>query len=168
MLVLTLFLLTPLFQILVDPPPNLWKSDGQMETSQLSWKAISHAKNPLSPTFQNNLTPTPVSLPTLLNHAKDFHQKMIVIHGIIKQPELHLDDTHLRLHFVFRLTEEESFITVFGVHDRTKGPPAISMDLQVEVVGRFFHERELNSFKVTNTMEAISVTPYPSNDPDRV
>jgi hypothetical protein len=114
------------------------------------------------------LAPTPVPISTLLAHASDFHQKVVTVRGIIKQPELHLDDTHLRFDFVFRLTEGDGFITVFGTHDRTKGPPFIAMDLQVEVVGKFFQERERHSFSLTNTLEAFRVTPYPSPDPDRV
>lgn len=112
-------------------------------------------------------SPIPTSIATLLNEPGTFHQQLISIRGIIKQPELHLDETQLKEHFVFRLTEGTQFLTVFGTHDRTQGAPSISMDQQVEVVGIFYKERTLNSYPLSNLLEALTVKPYPAIEPDR-
>ncbi|MGD9852128.1 MAG: hypothetical protein AB7T38_12745 [Nitrospirales bacterium] len=114
-----------------------------------------------------NSAPIPTKLSTLLEEPGTFHQQLITIRGIIKQPELHLDETQLKEHFVFRLTEGTQFITVFGTHDRTQGAPSISMDQQVEVVGIFYKERILNAYPLSNLLEAITVKPYPAVEPNR-
>ncbi|MDR4492927.1 MAG: hypothetical protein AB7P17_01865 [Nitrospirales bacterium] len=112
-------------------------------------------------------SPIPISISTLLEDPQRFHQQLITIRGVIKQPELHLDETQLKEHFVFRLTEGTQFLTVFGTHDRTQGPPFISMGQQVEVIGMFYKERILNSYPLSNLLEAHTVKPYPAIEPDR-
>lgn len=111
--------------------------------------------------------PMDTAISTLLQKPEEFHQQLIKTRGIIKQPELHLDDTQLKEHFVFRLTEGNEYVTVFGTHDRTQGAPFIVMNQQVEVVGYFFENRVLNSYPLTNLLEALTVNPYPALEPDR-
>jgi len=107
------------------------------------------------------------SIPTLLDHAGDFHQQLVSVRGVIKQPELHLDETQLYEHFVFRLTEGTRYVTIFGIHDRTQGGSVISMDRKVEVMGVFYKERSLNDDPLSNLIEAFTVSPYPSLEPER-
>ena len=136
---------------------------------------FTHFKNPVRPThrarLQVNNTPQysslDTSISTLLQEPEIFHQQLIKTRGFIKQPELHLDDTQLKENFVFRLTKGNQYITVFGTHDRTQGAPFISTDQQVEVVGYFYKERILNSYLLTNLLEALTVNPYPPIEPDR-
>lgn len=103
----------------------------------------------------------------LLGQPASYHQQLVAVRGVITQPEMHLDDSELIIHFVFRLAEGEQSIVVFGQHDRTQGSPSISMNLSVEVVGVFWKERELNASHVFNTIEAFTVSPYPSLIPDK-
>ena len=107
-----------------------------------------------------------VSIARLLSHGADYHQQLVAVRGVITQPELHLDDSELFVNFVFRLADGEQSLVVFGRHDRTQGPPSISLDLSVEVVGVFWKDRELNASHVINTIEALTVSPYPSLVPD--
>lgn len=102
----------------------------------------------------------------LLNHPASYHQRLVAVRGVVTQPELHLDDSELAIRFVFRLAEGEQSLVIFGQHDRTQGSPSISLDLSVEVIGVFSKERELNGSHVTNTIEAFTVSPYPSLVPD--
>lgn len=110
--------------------------------------------------------PEPVSIASLLNHAADYHQRLVAVRGHVTQPELHLDESELFINFVFRLADGDQSVVVFGRHDRTQGAPSISLDLSVEVIGVFWKERDLNSSQVTNTIEALSVAPYPSLIPE--
>ena len=110
--------------------------------------------------------PQPVSIPDILEHSRDYHQKLVSIRGLIAQPELHLDETELYFNFVFRLEQGTDSITVYGRHDRTLGPPAIRMDQFVEVVGTFFKEEERSGSTIFNVLKATSVTPYPSLVPE--
>ena len=128
----------------------------------------SFTKSDISPAILlNESSPASMSISTLLGHAKVFHQQLVSIRGVIKQPELHLDDTQLKEHFVFRLIEGDRFVTVFGIHDRTQGAPAISMDQQVEVIGIFYQERILNTYLLSNLVEAFTVRPYPPLEPEQ-
>ena len=120
----------------------------------------------LSAVMTTRSSPLPTSISTLLDQPGEFHEQLIRVRGVIKQPELHLDETHLKENFVFRLTEGERFLTVFGTHDRTQGAPAISMNQQVEVVGIFYRERTLNTYDLSNLIEAFTVKPFPSLEPN--
>jgi len=102
----------------------------------------------------------------LLSHPASYHQRLVAVRGVVTQPELHLDDSELALRFVFRLAEGEQSIVIFGQHDRTQGSPSVSLDFSVEVIGVFWKERELNGSHVINTIEAHTVSPYPSLVPD--
>lgn len=111
-------------------------------------------------------SPQPVSIPDLLAHSQGYHQQLVSIQGLITQPELHLDETELYLDFVFRLEHGTDSIIVYGRHDRTLGPPAIRMHQSVNVVGTFFKEKERSGSTIFNVLKAISVTPYPSSNPE--
>ena len=111
-------------------------------------------------------SPRQVSIHELLTNARDYHEQLVSLRGMISQPELHLDDTELYLDFVFRLVDEMRFIIVYGRHDRTISAPAIRMNQQVEVIGWFFKEQERNGVLLENVLEAISVTSYPSSLPE--
>ncbi|PJA80685.1 MAG: hypothetical protein CO149_00845 [Nitrospirae bacterium CG_4_9_14_3_um_filter_51_5] len=118
----------------------------------------------LSTTFTTS--PEHVSIAKLLSHPAAYHQRPVAVRGIVTQPELHLDDSELAIRFVFRLADGDQSIVVFGEHDRTQGAPSIALDLSVEVIGVFWKERELNASHVINTIEALTVSPYPSLVPD--
>ncbi len=111
-------------------------------------------------------SPEPVSIAMLLSQPASYHQQLVAVRGVVTQPEMHLTDSELAIRFVFRLAEGEQSIVVFGQHDRTQGSPSISLDLSVEVIGVFWKERELNASRVFNTIEALTVSPYPSLIPD--
>lgn len=124
---------------------------------------------PLSPRLPSSTfttSPENVSIAMLLSHPTSYHQRLVAVRGVVTQPELHLDESELVTHFVFRLAEGEQSIIIFGQHDRTQGSPSISLDLSVEVIGVFWKERELNTALVINTIEALTVSPYPSLVPD--
>ena len=110
--------------------------------------------------------PEPVSIDSLLRHGAHYHQRLVAIRGHVTQPELHLDESELFVNFVFRLADGDQSVVVFGRHDRTQGALSISLDLSVEVIGVFWKERELNSSHITNTIEALSVSPYPTLIPE--
>ncbi len=110
--------------------------------------------------------PQVVSLNDVLENQQDYHQQLIAIHGIVKQPELHLDESELYIDFVFRLEHETHFIIVYGRHDRTLGPPAIRVNEFVEVIGTFFKEQDRDGSLIFNVLEALSVAPYPSSIPE--
>lgn len=114
-----------------------------------------------------NTPPEHVSIAKLLSNGADYHQRLVTIRGLVTQPELHLDTSELFIDFVFRLTDGDQSIVVFGRYDRTQGSPPISMNLSVEVIGVFWKERDLNESHITNTIEALSVVPYPSLIPDK-
>lgn len=111
-------------------------------------------------------SPEDVSIAILLSHPAAYHQRLVAVRGVVTQPELHLDDSELIIRFVFRLAEGDQSLVIFGQHDRTQGAPSISLNLSVEVVGVFWKERELNASRIFNTIEALSVFPYPSLVPD--
>ncbi len=106
-----------------------------------------------------------VSIPDLLSQSKDYHKQLISVRGQITQPELHLDETELYLDFVFRLTQGNHSIVVYGRHDRTLGAPPIMIHRSVEVMGIFWKEQERSGTTVFNVLEATSVLPYPSSIP---
>ncbi len=110
--------------------------------------------------------PQQVSIEDLLANAQTYHQHLISIQGLITQPELHLDETELFLNFVFRLSQGNDSIVVYGKHDRTRGAPPISLNHSVEVIGIFWKEQDRNGATIINAIEAISVTPYPSSIPE--
>ena len=130
-------------------------------TSRLLWPLSSRLT---SSTFTTS--PEPVSIAMLLSQPASYHQQLVAVRGVVTQPEMHLNDSELAIRFVFRLAEGEQSIIVFGQHDRTQGSPSISLDLSVEVIGVFWKERELNASRVLNTIEALTVSPYPSLIPD--
>ena len=107
-----------------------------------------------------------VSIASLLSNGADYHQRLVTVRGLVTQPELHIDESELFINFVFRLAHENNSVVVFGRHDRTTGAPSISLDLSVEVIGVFWKERDLNNSHITNTIEALSVVPYPSLTPE--
>ena len=107
-----------------------------------------------------------VSIADLLDNSQDYHQQVVSVRGRITQPELHLDDTTLYLDFVFRLSQGTHTIVVYGRHDRTQGAPPIVMNHSVEVIGTFWKEQDRNGAAISNILEAISVTPYPSPIPE--
>ncbi|GJL55124.1 MAG: hypothetical protein NPIRA02_22560 [Nitrospirales bacterium] len=108
-----------------------------------------------------------VSIETLLEFPERFHQKMVTVHGIVKQPEMHLDETELFFDFVFILEKDSVSLIVFGRHDRTQGGSSIAMGNYVEVTGIFWRDRVANNYHFENNLEAMTVTPYPSLIPDR-
>jgi len=122
--------------------------------------------SPRLPTSTFTTSPEHVSIARLLSHGSDYHQRLVAVRGVVTQPELHLDDSELFVNFVFRLADGDQSLVVFGRHDRTQGAPSISLDLSVEVIGVFWKDRELNASHVSNTIEALTVTPYPSLVPD--
>ena len=111
-------------------------------------------------------TPQPVTIDDLLEKGQIYHEQLVSIQGLITQPELHLDKTELYLNFVFRLSQGINSLIVFGQHDRTTGPPAISVNQAVEVIGIFFQKQNRNGSIVSNVIQAISVRPYPSPIPE--
>ena len=116
-------------------------------------------------TIPFSTSPPQVSILDLLENTSDYHQRRVLIRGLITQPELHLDETELYLDFVFRLEQETQSIIVYGRHDRTLGPPAIRMNQSVEIIGTFFKEQKRNGATIINVLEAISINPYPSSIP---
>jgi len=108
-----------------------------------------------------------VEIETLLKFSEHFHRKVVTVRGIVKQPEMHLDETKLFFDFVFVLQHETASLVVFGRHDRTQGSSPIAMDHQVEVIGIFWKDRMAHDYHFENNLEAITVTPYPSLIPDR-
>jgi hypothetical protein len=113
-----------------------------------------------------NTPPEHVSIANLLTNGADYHQRLVAVRGLVTQPELHLDSLELFVNFVFRLADGDQSVVVFGRHDRTQGAPSISLGLSVEVIGVFWKERDLHGSHVTNTIEALAVTPYPSLIPE--
>ena len=109
--------------------------------------------------------PQQVSITDLLTNSQDYHQQLVAVRGLITQPELHLDETELYLDFVFRLAQGKHSIVVYGRHDRTRSAPSIIINHTVEVIGIFWKEQDRNGSLIFNTIEAISVTPYPSPIP---
>ena len=112
-----------------------------------------------------NTAPQQVSITDLLTDSQAYHQKFVSVRGLIKQPELHLDETELYLDFVFRLSQGTHSLVVYGRHDRTLGAPSIIMNQSVEVIGTFWKEQDRKGLAIFNALEALSVTPYPSSIP---
>jgi len=108
----------------------------------------------------------PVSLATLLAQPTRYHKKVVVVRGLVTQPELHLDETHLFINFVFVLKDGPDHLIVFGKHDRTLGNIQIETDAQVEVIGIFWKDRIAHNFHFHNNIEAFRVTAYPPLTPD--
>ena len=113
-----------------------------------------------------NTPPMQLSIPDLLAKNQVYHEQLVALRGLITQPELHLDETELYLDFVFRLSQGPHSIVVYGRHDRTQGPPAISMNQSVEVIGTFYKQQERNGTTLFNVLEAFAVIHYPSSIPD--
>jgi len=114
-----------------------------------------------------NSDPDVVTIETLLKFPERFHQKLVTVRGIVKQPEMHLDETELYFDFVFVLQNETVSLIVFGHHDRTQGGSPIAMDQHVEVTGIFWKDRIAHDYHFENNLEAITITPYPSLIPNR-
>jgi len=112
-----------------------------------------------------NTPPQQVSIPDLLRNSQDYHQQLVSVRGLITQPELHLDETELYLDFVFRLSQGNHFIVVYGRHDRTRSAPSIIINHSVEVIGIFWKEQDRKGSLIFNVLEAFSVTPHPSAIP---
>ena len=113
----------------------------------------------------NTSTPQQVSIADLLANTQDYHQQLVTVHGLITQPELHLDETGLFIDFVFRLAHGEYFIVVYGRHDRTQGVLPITTNRSVEVIGTFWKEQERKGMTISNAIEAFSVMPSPPSTP---
>ncbi len=128
--------------------------------------ALTPFSHPQPKALTVSILPDQVSIPDLLENTQNYHQQFLALRGRITQPELHLDKTELYLDFVFRLVQGTHSIIVYGRHDRTLGPPAISMNQMVEVVGIFFKEQDRNGSDIFNVLEATSVTSYPSPIPE--
>lgn len=111
-------------------------------------------------------SPQQVSITELIANSQDYDQQLVSVQGRVIQPELHLDETELYVDFVFRLTEGNDSIVVFGRHDRTQGALPIIVNHSVEVIGTFLKEETRNGFQISNILEALSVTPYPLSIPE--
>ena len=109
--------------------------------------------------------PQQVSIVHLLTNGSDYHQQLVSVRGVITQPELHLDQTELYVDFVFRLSQGNHSMVVYGQHDRTRGAPSIIINRSVEVIGTFWKEQDRKGVLIFNILEAFSVTPYPSSIP---
>lgn len=130
-------------------------------TTRLQWSLP-----PRLPSSTSITSAEHVSIAKLLSHGEKYHQRLVAVRGVVTQPELHLDDSELIIRFVFRLADGDQSLVIFGHHDRTQGAPSISLDLSVEVIGIFWKERDWNSSHVINTIEALTVSPYPSLVPN--
>lgn len=111
-------------------------------------------------------SPEQVSLSTLLAHPIRYHKKLVLVRGLVTQPELHLDETQLVINFVFVLKDGSDHLIVFGKHDRTLGTIQIETDARVEVIGVFWKDRFAHNFHFHNNLEALRVTAYPPLTPD--
>lgn len=109
--------------------------------------------------------PQEVSIADLLTNTQKYHQQLVTVHGVITQPELHLDETELFIDFVFRLSHGEHSIVVYGRHDRTQGVSPITTNHSVEVIGTFWKEQERKGMTISNAIEALSVMPSPPSTP---
>ena len=127
---------------------------------------VSQTLSPMSIPHTSSTPPEHVSIATLLTNAADYHKQFVAVEGLVTQPELHLDESELFLDFVFRLSQGNRSIIVFGRHDRTLGAPSISMNLSVQVIGTYWKERDRNGSRITHAIEAFSVSPYPSTVPE--
>ena len=107
-----------------------------------------------------------IPIKTLLSNPSQFHKKTIRVRGTITQPELHIDDTGLFLNFVFVLRDAQHSLVVFGRHDRTQGNVPITTDGRVEVTGIFWKDRVAHDYHFQNNLEALTVTTFPSLNPD--
>lgn len=107
-----------------------------------------------------------VTITDLLANSQDYHQQLVLVRGRIIQPELHLDETELYVDFVFRLSQADHSLVVYGRHDRTQSAPPIIINRSVEVIGIFWKEQDRNGMTIFNALEAFSVTPYPSSTPE--
>ncbi len=110
--------------------------------------------------------PEQVAIADLLRYSQDYHQHVVSVQGVVTQPELHLDESELFLDFVFLLSHGKQTLVVYGRHDRTRGAPVISMHRSVEVVGIFRKEHIRKGETISNTLEAVSVAPYPPTVPN--
>ena len=146
-------------------PAFLTESNQNLLSSPLTLSLLQQPPpRPRPATFTTQ--PEHVSITTLLNDGADFHQRLVAVRGLVTQPELHLDESELFINFVFRLAEGDQSVVVFGRHDRTQGAPSISLNLSVEVIGVFWKERDIDNAHITNTIEALTVSPYPPLVPD--
>lgn len=102
---------------------------------------------------------TPIS--QLLQHPGKYHQKVIRLRGKVTRLELHLDESHHFIDFVFFLKDGDQRILVFGRHDRTQGDIQLSSDRMVEVQGLFWKERFANEHRFENNVEAQQIRFYP-------
>ena len=133
-----------------------------MAFQQRTFSFDQHIRHPI--TF--NTPPQQVSITDLLTNSHDYHQQLVSIRGLITQPELHLDETELYFDFVFRLSQDNHSIVVYGQHDRTRSSPSIIINHTVEVIGIFWKEQDRNGSLIFNVLEAFSVTPHPSAIPE--
>jgi len=108
-----------------------------------------------------------ISLSQVLQHPGKYHQKVIRLRGTVTRLELHLDDTHHFIDFVFFLKDGEQRVLVFGRHDRTTGDIQLTSDRMVEVQGLFWQERFANEHRFENNLEAQHIHFYPPLHPDK-
>ena len=103
----------------------------------------------------------------VLRHPEKYHQQVIRLHGTVTRLELHLDDTHHFIDFVFFLKDGKQRILVFGRHDRTSGDIQLTSDRIVEVQGIFWQERFANGHRFENNVEAQHIHFHPPLLPDQ-
>ena len=103
----------------------------------------------------------------VLRHPEKYHQQVIRLHGTVTRLELHLDDTHHFIDFVFFLKDGKQRILVFGRHDRTSGDIQLTSDRMVEVQGIFWQERFANGHRFENNVEAQHIHFHPPLLPDQ-
>ncbi|MCA9472339.1 MAG: hypothetical protein MRJ96_14130 [Nitrospirales bacterium] len=111
--------------------------------------------------------PELVTVQSLLSNPEHFHKKHVTVRGVVRQPEMHLDETGLFFDFVFVLQEGNQQLVVFGRHDRTQGSSPIVMGERVQVSGVFWKDRVAKEYHFENNLEALAVTLYPPLTPDR-
>jgi hypothetical protein len=108
-----------------------------------------------------------ISIADVLQSPQKYHHQVIRIRGTVKRLELHLDDTHHFINFVFFLKDEEQRILVFGRHDRTQGDIQLTSDRIVEVQGIFWQERFANDHRFENNLEAQHIHFHPRASHDQ-
>jgi len=106
-------------------------------------------------------------LSQVLQYPEKYHQKVIRLRGTVTRLELHLDDTHHFIDFVFFLKDGDQRVLVFGRHDRTTGDIQLTSDRMVEVQGLFWQERFANGHRFENNLEARHISFYPPLLPDQ-
>ena len=108
-----------------------------------------------------------IQVADLLANPDFYHGQVIIVRGIVRRLELHLDESTLFIDYVFWLKDGEHQVLVFGQHDRTTGDIQMVTDRVVEVRGLFWKERFVNGYRLTNNLEAQQVRFFPTVNADR-